>query len=395
MTDEAVTTATTFWSYAHSDDDEGQIWRLKEKLDQAYKRHRGEAIASFFDRTGDHRIEWGEEWRSKISTTIFGTTFFIPVISPSYLKSSMCREEFDEFAEKAQTSDLNELIMPILWVHPYPETDEEQRIFDVARARQWVDWTQVRKLDESVPACRNLVDQMGERLAKVAREVSNKSEAVSTPGASSTPADGDENGNAPRGVPTQIEEPPGLLDLAVEVTERSEAMTTLLQETVGALNSMRNNVSFEPLRNGASPGQRLFYTKRLANEMTPYAEDFERKAKQTEEAARLLNKTVFNTVDLLKAPQMPVSHDRDETLERLREVPRTVQSQLAAINSARSQISAIGRLSRDLRVPFAAIERGFDSLDAILQLVEDWSAALRSITSATEDDSGSPDSQTK
>jgi hypothetical protein len=41
-----LTTATAFWSYAHSDDEEGQIRRLKEKLDHAYKRHRGEALAT-------------------------------------------------------------------------------------------------------------------------------------------------------------------------------------------------------------------------------------------------------------------------------------------------------------------------------------------------------------
>jgi hypothetical protein len=43
MASEELATATAFWSYAHSDDEEGQIRRLKEKLDLAFKRHRGEA----------------------------------------------------------------------------------------------------------------------------------------------------------------------------------------------------------------------------------------------------------------------------------------------------------------------------------------------------------------
>ena len=45
MASEELTTATAFWSYAHSDDEEGQIRRLKEKLDHTFKRHRGEALA--------------------------------------------------------------------------------------------------------------------------------------------------------------------------------------------------------------------------------------------------------------------------------------------------------------------------------------------------------------
>lgn len=378
MSDEdALTTATAFWSYAHSDDDEGQIRRLKEKLDQAYKRHRGEALASFFDRTGDNRIEWGEEWRSKISTTISGTTFFIPVISPSYLKSSMCREEFDEFAEKAQRSDLDELIMPMLWVPVFPETAEEQRIFDAAQARQWVDWTQIRKLDESSTEYRKLIDEMGERLAKAARKVATKPEVVDTPDAE--PTTSDDNGDGPQGMPSQVEEPPGLVELSVEVVEQSNGMNANLKEAFEALTRMQN-VKVEPLGPDVSNAQRLFAFKQLATEITPYTEEFELKAKKAEEYARLLSKNVFSFVDLLSDPQNQVRPDFSTNVELLRELPTKVQQQLGGINRVRSQISAIGRLSRDLRAPFSALERGFDSIDALLQLVDDWGVALRKLS---------------
>ena len=118
-----------------------------------------------------------------MSTTIFGTTFFIPVISPSYLKSSMCREEFDEFADKAESSDLNELIMPILWVHCVSRDRTKNSGYSMhAKARQWVDWTKIRGLDESSPNYRGLIDEMGERLANAARKVATKPEVIAADG---------------------------------------------------------------------------------------------------------------------------------------------------------------------------------------------------------------------
>lgn len=379
MAPEDLTTATAFWSYAHADDEEGQIRRLKEKLDLTYKRHRGEALASFFDRTGKHKIEWGEEWRSKINTTIFGTTFFIPVISPSYLKSSMCRDEFDEFVEKAKTSDLEELVMPILWVPVYPETEDEQRIFDAARTRQWVDWTSIRKLDESSSEYRSLIDEMGERLAHAARKVAKKPEVVVEADSGSDPAEGADKLGGSEAAST--EEPPGLIDLFAETAKLGPLMSSHMQAAFDAIREMQTTTTtIEPIHPNASAGQRLFFYKRVANEITPYAERFEREANEAEDVARLLDKTIFDIADILKDPHLRRATDYDQNLDRLNELPAVVRAQLGDINTVRSQVSRLGRLSRDLRPPVAAMERGFDSLDAIFQLVDGWVEALRELS---------------
>lgn len=370
MAPDELTTATAFWSYAHSDDEEGQVRRLKEKLDLTYKRHRGEGLASFFDRTGKHKIEWGEEWRSKISATIFGTTFFIPVISPSYVKSSMCRDEFDEFVEKAKSSDLEELIMPILWVPVYPETDDEQRIYDVAKSRQWIDWSDMRKLDESRSEYKGLIDEMGERLANAARKVAKKPEVVIEADNKSDPSN--ETADA------EVEDPPGLVDLFAETAEVGPQMSMHMQAAYAALQGMQSSTAaIEPLHPNASAGQRLFFYKRVANEITPYASEFENEAEAAEEVARHLDKTIFDIADILKDPTLRGATDYNQSLEQLNALPAAVRKQLGDINAVRSAVSRMGRVSRDLRPPVAAMERGFDSLDAIFQMVDGWVEALR------------------
>jgi hypothetical protein len=376
MTSAGISTATAFWSYAHSDDDGsgGQIKRLKEGVDHAFKRHSGETLKSFIDRFGPNRLLWGDEWRSKISSTISGTTFFIAVISPSYLKSPNCIDEFSQFWDRAQASDLRELLLPILWVPMYPDTDEERKIWDTARERQYLDFTEIRKLDENSPQYKGLIDEMGERLAAAARQVATKPEVIDATEGASSDSGGD--GVGATSTSTQEAEPPGLVDLYAEMADQSTAMNSNMQEAFGGLEKMRREVVIEPLHPSASAGQRLFFFKRVANEIEPYAEEFERKAKQSEEAARLLNVTMFNLVDVLSDPQIRQHTDYAEQVGRLREVPSMVQARLTQIDTMRSQVSKLGRMSRDLRVPFSAFERGFDSLDAILQLVADWSAAL-------------------
>ncbi|MEV0673364.1 toll/interleukin-1 receptor domain-containing protein [Mycobacterium sp. NPDC050441] len=399
-------TATAFWSYAHADDEgsDGQIRRLKEKLDHAFKMHRGEALASFFDRTGDHKLEWGEEWRSKISTTISGTTFFIPVISPSYVKSTMCREEFDEFSEKARNSDLNELVLPILWVPVDPETDEERRIFDAAKARQWIDWSQRRKLEESSAPYRALIDEMGERLAKAAKSVASKPEVTLPDSGPGTP-DSDGNGGVPDTRDGDTPSPtggggglaarsgedaassksaPGLIDLAAEATTRADSFVANLSTGFQAVRDMSTNVlQPNPLPPQASAGQRMFYFKRIAQEMQPYADRFEQYVERAASDASDLNDTMFQLAEMLRDPVLRQAVDI-ENIGRVKEIPAALAEKFGKYSEYRSQLSAIGRMSRDLRVPFSAIERAFDSMDEIMRLVRDWTATMESLKESAQ-----------
>jgi TIR domain len=382
MTSGGLKTATAFWSYAHSDDDgsDGQIKRLKELVDHAFKRHSGEALKSFFDRHGDHRLEWGDEWREKISTTIWGTTFFIAVISPSYLKSTSCQDEFMQFWEKARDSGLEELLLPILWVKVYPETGIEQQIWEIAKEHQYVDWTSIRKTDEKSPEYKGLIDEMGERLADAARKVSKKPEAIreDAEGKPGTKGDGRAGGDgSPLTGTVERQELPGLVDIEAELVSHTESFRKHLEKAMEALKKIPQEVSVEPLHPGASAGQKLFFFKRLANEISPYAEEFERSAKQAEEAARLMNQAVFNFIDILADPAVANELDREKLdLNRFRQVPAELAARLGDYNRLRAQTSRLGRMSRDLRVPLSAMERGFDSLDAIMEMIQDWAVAF-------------------
>ena len=323
----------------------------------------------------------GDEWRSKISGTIWGTTFFIPVISPSYLKSSMCRDEFNEFWEKAEKSeDLQELLLPILWVPVHPATEEEKRIWEIANARQYLDWTQVRKLEEDSVEYQRLIDEMGERLAEAARTVANVSEGESAAEEDGSGSDDDEGGAAvpvdsPKPAPTDPR-PAGLIDLADEATEQAKRFAADLTTGFQALQDMQTEVlQPDPLHPNASTGQRLFYFKRIAKDMGPYVQKFEQSLKEAEDEARRLNDTMFEFIDLLQDPVLRKMTDI-ENVSQARRIPTILAEKFGDYGQFRDQISAIGRMSRDLSVPMSSIERGFDSMDTIMGLLQDWITAL-------------------
>ena len=74
-----------------------------------------------------------------------------------------------------------------------------------------------------------------------------------------------------------------------------------------------------------------------------------------------------------------------ENLDQLRALPTQLAARLGDYNEQRSQISTISRMSRDLRVPMSAIERGFDSFDASMELIKDWIAAFEGLADDTSD----------
>jgi hypothetical protein len=380
MTSGGPNTATAFWSYARSDDDgaDGQIRRLKEQLDRAYKRHSGDDLESFFDRQGEHRIEWGDEWWGKISQTIARTMFFIAVISPSYLKSDICRREFMEFWEKASASAERELLLPILWVKVYPQSDDEHKIWNIAKERHYVDWTRIRRLLENDAQYTGLIDEMGERLAQASRGVDDRRELLAPP--AGTPDDESKDAEPP-----EPEEPPGLLDLHADAMSSTESFVAHLNAAFAAQREMEQEVRVVPLNPGMTPGQRLFESKRVANEMLPYAKRFEGSAKQAEEAARDLNQTMFSVAELLADPTLRATADI-ENLGQLRALPAWLAEKLGDYNQLRPQLTAAANLSRDMRAPTSAFKRGFDSLDAIMQLIRDWIAAFDGLEDDRPDD---------
>ena len=104
-----------FWSYAHKDDERtnGAITTLRKRIQEEYALQTG-SEANIFQDTKD--IAWGMDWRKTIRQSLGVTTFFIPVITPTYLRSPNCLAELRAAKIRFEELGFTEGIYPIEFV---------------------------------------------------------------------------------------------------------------------------------------------------------------------------------------------------------------------------------------------------------------------------------------
>lgn len=111
-----------FWSYARLDDEnaENGLSNLRLALRRELTQQLGENVQLFQDVAA---IPWGSDWESEIQRAINRSTFFIPIVTPRFIKSEECAKEIWLFVERQRAlrelhPDLpyESLIFPILYV---------------------------------------------------------------------------------------------------------------------------------------------------------------------------------------------------------------------------------------------------------------------------------------
>src|ERR1041384_1749856 len=108
-------TPAAFLSYVQLNDkhDRGRLTELRERLEHEVQVHTGEPFPIFQDRND---IQWGQQWKERIEEGIDASTFLIAIITPSYLKSPPCRDEFELFLKREKKLKRNDLILSLLYV---------------------------------------------------------------------------------------------------------------------------------------------------------------------------------------------------------------------------------------------------------------------------------------
>jgi formylglycine-generating enzyme required for sulfatase activity len=142
-----------FFSYSREDDDDsnGALSNLRDRIQRELRGQLG--------RTRDHFRLWqdkaaiahGTLWEEKIKLAIAQSVFFIPIVTPTAVRSHHCKFEFELFLAREAELGRNDLIFPILYIRvPALENERKWREDDVLRiigARQYMDWQPLRHLD--------------------------------------------------------------------------------------------------------------------------------------------------------------------------------------------------------------------------------------------------------
>jgi TIR domain len=137
-----------FFSYVHFDDqtDGGRLTEFRKRLSAEVRVQTGEEFPIFQDKD----LKWGENWKKRIDESLDSTTFFIPIITPSFFNSQPCLDELERFLEREKKLGREELVLPVYYVdtpliNQQPEgSTRKEKLAQVIASRQYFDWRELR-----------------------------------------------------------------------------------------------------------------------------------------------------------------------------------------------------------------------------------------------------------
>lgn len=180
-----TSTPQIFMSYTHQDDQylNGALSDLREKLKQALRFHAGRPIGIFQDTEDIHP---GQNIQQRIAESLNETMLLLPIITPSYLNSAWCRDEFLRFLDRERRIDRNDLIIPVYYQtvpaldaamqHPSQAAPSSDPIIQTIAARLAADWRNLRRSPDA--RINEEIERIAQRVIQVIEEIEASQIAV-------------------------------------------------------------------------------------------------------------------------------------------------------------------------------------------------------------------------
>lgn len=128
-----------FISYARYDDENGCVSHLVDRISRDFESFSGRSLRVFFDKNA---IQGMDDWRQKIQQSLRESHLFLAVLSPSYMVSSYCRWEWEDYVRyEAMRQCLGEGVAPVFFV-TLPDASDPKTDQAVAH---WIKEVQTRQ----------------------------------------------------------------------------------------------------------------------------------------------------------------------------------------------------------------------------------------------------------
>jgi hypothetical protein len=114
----------------------------------------------------------GVDWAASIERVICQAVFFIPIVTPRYLKSPHCFAEFQSFRSRMIDLGRDNLIFPILYISVDHVGADETVFGRELEAWQWTDFRPLRNADPRSHDVYAWADELGGNILKAAVQVS-------------------------------------------------------------------------------------------------------------------------------------------------------------------------------------------------------------------------------
>lgn len=179
-----------FMSYADSDDSDGRISTFRARLEEELRAQSGERLPIFQSRED---IALGESWRQRLAEGLAGSTFLLPIVTPSFLTSTYCREEVATFLDKERALARNDLVLPVYYIdcEEFLTSTADEAIPATLQAlleHQFSDWRELRLRTPSEPSVRRKRAELAREIRKAMGRFGSAADAPEPPPPESTGA---------------------------------------------------------------------------------------------------------------------------------------------------------------------------------------------------------------
>jgi F-box protein 11 len=158
-----------FFSYTRVDNEytSGLVRNVHKYIEKEVQSQIGEHFRLFLD-VDD--IEPGVKWQRRIEEVVHSSIIFIPVLTPSFLKSAWCRKEFQQFLARESPGGYTSNMLP-LKLTAIPRnmklSDEEAVVLRDLEQRQLTDITEYRKSPRVTRGLSDALDAMVKRIVEL------------------------------------------------------------------------------------------------------------------------------------------------------------------------------------------------------------------------------------
>lgn len=130
-----------FISYSSFDEkhDRGRLSALCKRLQDEVEVQTGARWSVFYDKTADP----GKDWESRVNSELEKSSVFIVVVTPSYLESQWCRNEWEAILEKETRSRKKPLIVPVMYLGKEDRLMQDALGKEIMK-RNCLDWRKLR-----------------------------------------------------------------------------------------------------------------------------------------------------------------------------------------------------------------------------------------------------------
>lgn len=165
-----------FFSYSRDDDEDskGALSALRDQIQRELRGQLGRSFKTFRLWQDKEAIAPGKLWESEIRNAISQSAFFIPIITPTVVKSPYCHFELEAFLAREQALGRSDLVFPILYIRVPALEDEaavkKDPVLSTIARRQYVDWREFRHRDVNAPEIKTRVERFCESIVKALHE---------------------------------------------------------------------------------------------------------------------------------------------------------------------------------------------------------------------------------